>query len=144
MKTLRYCGVSALNMVVGSSVLWTCHAVLGWAAVVSNLSACVVSAGPAYLMSRRWVWCRRGRHRLSGEVLAFWLMALAGLGLSTLAVGLVARYTQQTVLVVSGNLGAYGAIWIAKYLYLDRVVWSGALPGASSSSERPGGPAPET
>ena len=52
LKSLRYCGVSAVNVAISSSVLWTCHAILEWSAVVSNIAAWMVATGPAYLMSR--------------------------------------------------------------------------------------------
>ncbi len=125
LKALRYCAVSAVNVVVGLSVLITCHAVLGWPAVAANISAWMVSTVPAYLMSRAWVWNHTGAHRIGGEVVPFWIMALTGLGLSTLAVGLVERHTDLTVFVVAGNIGAYGLVWVAKYVFLDQVLWRG-------------------
>ena len=128
-KALRYCAVSVVNVTVGLSVLSVCHAVLGWPAVGANLAAWMVGTAPAYLLSRAWVWQRRGPHRLGGEVLTFWVMALVGLALSSLAVGIVERYTPRTVLVMAGNLGAYGVVWVAKYLFLDKVMWRGVRGG---------------
>ena len=129
LKALRYCAVSVVNVTVGLSVLSVCHAVLGWPAVGANLVAWMVGTAPAYLLSRAWVWQRRGPHRLGGEVLTFWVMALVGLALSSLAVGIVERYTPRTVLVMAGNLGAYGVVWVAKYLFLDKVMWRGVRGG---------------
>ena len=122
-KALRYCAVSVVNVAVGVMVLAVGHGVLGWSALGSNLAAWLVSTMPAYLLSRAWVWGRTGRHRLGGEVVAFWGMALVGLALSSLAVRIVEHFTQLTVLVVAGNLSAYGVVWVAKYLFLDRVMW---------------------
>lgn len=124
MKALRYCGVSVLNVMVGVSVLFVCHAVFGWSAVTANLSAWLVSTTPAYLLSRAWVWNQSGSHRLGGEVLVFWMMALVGLGFSSLAVGMVEQVTQRTLYVVAGSTGAYGVVWVAKYVFLDQVMWS--------------------
>ena len=129
LKALRYCAVSVINVTVGLSVLSVCHAVLGWPAVGANLAAWMVGTAPAYLLSRAWVWQRGGPHRLGGEVLTFWVMALVGLALSSLAVGIVERYTPRTVLVMAGNLGAYGVVWVAKYLFLDKVMWPGVRGG---------------
>ena len=123
MKALRYCGVSAVNVTVSVTVLAACHALLGWPAVWANLAAWMVSTVPAYLLSRAWVWQKGGSHRLGGEVLAFWVLALVGLGFSSLAVRVVEEFTSETLFVVSGNLGAYGTVWVAKYLFLDRVMW---------------------
>ena len=128
-KALRYCGVSAVNVTVGVTVLATCHAVLGWSALWANLAAWMVGTVPAYLLSRAWVWQRSGPHRLGGEVLTFWVMALAGLALSSLAVAVVEHYTQRTVLVAASNLAAYGTVWVAKYVFLDQVMWPRAPKG---------------
>ena len=97
--------------------------VLDWPAVGANLAAWMVSTVPAYLLSRAWVWQRSGPHRLGGEVLTFWIMALVGLGLSSLTVAIVEHFTQRTLLVAAGNLFAYGTVWVAKYVFLDRVMW---------------------
>ncbi len=128
-KALRYCGVSVVNVMVALSVLAVCHGVLGWPAVGSNLAAWMVGTVPAYLLSRAWVWQRRGPHRLGGEVLTFWVMALVGLVLSSLAVGIIERLSDSTLLVVAGNLGAYGCVWVAKYVFLDQVLWSRSPDG---------------
>lgn len=122
-KALRYCGVSAVNVTVGLSVLTVCHALLGWPAVTANLSAWMMATVPAYLLSRAWVWEQSGSHRLGGEVLPFWIVALVGLAISSLAVAFVERFTQRTLFVVCGTMSAYGVVWIAKYLFLDQVIW---------------------
>lgn len=123
LKALRYCGVSVVNVTVGLSVLAVCHGVLGWPAVGANLAAWMVGTAPAYLLSRAWVWQRSGPHRLGGEVLTFWIMALVGLALSSVAVAIIERLADRTVLVAAGNFGAYGTVWVAKYIFLDRVMW---------------------
>ena len=123
MKALRYCGVSVVNVLTGASTLAFCHAVLHWSAVSSNLAAWAVSTVPAYLLSRAWVWRQSGSHRLSGEVLPFWILALVGLLFSTFVVGIVAQHTERTTLILVANISAYGVVWVAKYLILDKVMW---------------------
>ena len=129
LKALRYCGVSAVNVTVAVSVLSICHGLLGWPAVGANLAAWMVSTVPAYVLSRAWVWQRSGPHRLGGEVLTFWIVALVGLVLSSIAVRTVEEFTSETVFVVFGNLAAYGTVWVAKYVFLDRVMWPRAPKG---------------
>ena len=123
LKALRYCGVSAVNVTVGLSVLAIGHGVLGWPAVGANLAAWMVGTAPAYLLSRAWVWQRSGPHRLGGEVLTFWIMALVGLVLSSVAVAIIERLADRTVFVAAGNFGAYGSVWVAKYIFLDQIMW---------------------
>ncbi len=122
-KALRYCGVSVVNVLSGASTLAFCHGVLHWSAVVSNITAWSVSTIPAYLLSRAWVWQQSGSHRLSGEVLPFWVLALIGLVFSTVVVNIVGQHTDRTLLILAGNISAYGIVWIAKYVFLDKVMW---------------------
>lgn len=122
-KALRYCGVSVVNVVTGMGTLAVCHAVFGLAAVAANLTAWAVSTVPAYLLSRHWVWEQSGDHRVGGEILPFWLLALFGLVTSSLAVAAVASRTDATVWILTGSLGAYGFVWVVKYLVLDRLLW---------------------
>ena len=136
LKALRYCGVSAVNVTVGLSVLAICHGVLGWPAVGANLAAWMVGTAPAYLLSRAWVWQRSGPHRLGGEVLTVWVMALVGLALSSLAVAVIELMADSTVLVAAGNLAAYGTVWVAKYVFLDRVMWPRAGGDGRASAPR--------
>ena len=136
LRALRYCGVSVVNVTVGLTVLAICHGVLGWPAVGANLAAWMVGTAPAYLLSRAWVWQRSGPHRLGGEVLTFWVMALVGLALSSLAVAVIEHFTQRTLLVVAGSLGAYGSVWVAKYVFLDRVLWPRAGDDGRSAPAR--------
>ena len=136
LRALRYCGVSVVNVTVGIGVLVICHGVLGWPAVGANLAAWMVGTAPAYLLSRAWVWQRSGPHRLGGEVLTFWIMALVGLVLSSLTVTIIEHFTQRTLLVVAGNLGAYGTVWVAKYVFLDRVMWPRAGGDGRASAAR--------
>jgi len=123
-KLLRYCGVSAVNVLTGMSTLAFCHAVLGWSPVESSISAWAVSTIPAYLLSRHWVWQQSGSHSVSAEIMPFWILALAGLAFSTLVVGLVGTVTDSTPMILLGNLGAYGVVWVVKYLVIDNLMWS--------------------
>ncbi len=123
-KVLRYCGVSVVNVIIGLSTLAFCHDILGWTAVVSSVSAWAVSTIPAYLLSRHWVWQQTGSHSVSAEIMPFWLLALAGLAFSTLVVAIVATATDNTPFLLLGNLGAYGVVWVVKYLVIDNLMWS--------------------
>ena len=52
-KGLKYLGVSVINVVVGQSLLLTFHAILGWPQAAANAAAVMISAFPAYYLSRR-------------------------------------------------------------------------------------------
>ncbi len=140
-KALRYCGVSVVNVVTGMGTLALAHAVFGFPALAANLTAWAVSTVPAYLLSRHWVWEQSGDHRVGGEILPFWLLALFGLTVSTLAVGAVASRTDATVWLMAGSLAAYGFVWVVKYLVLDKLMWpeptgDEAAPGLGAAPAR--------
>jgi len=123
-KLLRFGAVSAFNVVFGQTLLFGAQTLLAWSAVVSNIFAVAVSAIPAYLLSRYWVWQKRGKNHFVREVVPFWSLALLGLALSTLAVWFVERQWNPHPLVINlTNLVAFGVVWVSKFIILDRVLF---------------------
>ncbi|MBP1779028.1 MAG: hypothetical protein H6Q86_5039 [candidate division NC10 bacterium] len=121
--TSRFLLVSAFNVVFGQSLLVLTHAWLGWSFVVSNAAAVVVSAGPAYVVIRYWVWEKRSKTHLVREVLPFWGLALFGLLGSTLAAGAANTYTDAQLVLNLVNLAAFGVIWVFKFVIFDRFLF---------------------
>lgn len=136
-RLVGYSAVSAGTVVVTQSVLVVAYAVLDWPAVVANVVAVCVAAGPAYYANRRWVWARTDRHSLTGEILPFWAYSLAGLGISTALVGLAEMWWQSTVAVSAANLIGFGVLWAGKFILLDRVLFARPEAPAGSASEGP-------
>ena len=123
-KLLKFGAVSAFNVLFGQSLLLAAQTVFGWPAVGSNIFAVSVSAIPAYLLSRYWVWQKRGKNHFTTEVLPFWTLALLGFGLSTVAVWFVERQWDPHPLVINlTNLVAFGVVWVGKFIVLDRVLF---------------------
>lgn len=130
-KGARYAAVSAVSITITEAVLAFAFGVLGLEARVANLVAFVSGGIPAYVLNRRWTWRKTGRSHLTREVLPFWILALVGLGLSTLAVGVAddvaADLTDsrrlQTVFVVGASLTALGTVWVAKFFAFDRLMF---------------------
>ena len=123
-RLVGYSTVSAGTVVLTQAVLVVAYAVLEWPAVVANVVAVCVAAGPAYYANRRWVWSRTDRHSLTGEILPFWAYSLAGLGISSLLVALADRWWQSTVAVSAANLIGFGVLWAGKFILLDRVLFA--------------------
>jgi putative flippase GtrA len=119
----KYCSVSVLNVVLGQALLLSFHSILGWPGWMANLAAIFVGTGPAYLISRRWVWEKTGRHSLSAEVLPFWGLNLFGTVLSTLFVGLADVIWNTPVAISGASITAWFFVWVLKYLTMDRVVF---------------------
>ncbi len=139
-RLVGYSTVSAGTVVLTQAVLVVAYAVLGWPAVVANVVAVCVAAGPAYYANRRWVWSRTDRHSLTGEILPFWAYSLAGLGISSLLVALADRWWQSAVAVSAANLIGFGVLWAGKFILLDRVLF--ARPEAPTDAH-PAADAPE-
>jgi len=133
-KLIRYTGVSAINVVVGQTLLIVGKSGMGWSAVSANLFAVGLGTIPAYLLSRYWVWKKNGPNRFWAEVVPFWVMAFLGLGLSTLFVGVADDIWGGQLTLNLANFAAFGLLWVMKYLVLDRLLFS-------SLTEREHGPA---
>lgn len=125
-KLLRYCGVSVVNVITGQAVLAFCLAVLDLRAVPSQVIAAMVSAVPAYILSRRWVWQQSGPDSFRSEVLPFWTMSLIGLVFAVTSIGIVEQFTDNTLALMLTSLAAYGVVWVAKYIVLDKIMWGSA------------------
>ena len=120
---MRYCGVSVVNVLTGQGILAFCLAVLALGGVVSQVISATLSAIPAYILSRRWVWKQKGRDSFRNEVLPFWIMALIGLVFAVSAIAIVERFTESTIVLMATSLAAYGVVWVAKYVVLDKIMW---------------------
>ena len=130
-QLVRYGAVS----VVATSVSLTVLGVLVWTrampATWANVVATAVGTVPSFELNRRWVWGKRGRRSLLGEVGPFCFLSFAGLALSTLAVGAAAGWaasagvgdTVRTLVVEAANVAAFGSLWVVQFLVLDRVLF---------------------
>ena len=122
-KPVRYSLVSVVAVSVSQLVLIVCNGLLDWSAVPSNLMAVSVGSIPSYTLNRSWVWGKRGDNDLWREVVPFWGFALLGLVFSTLLVHLASTWNDSTVVVSAANLAAFGILWVAKYLFLDSLLF---------------------
>jgi putative flippase GtrA len=130
-QLVRYGSVSLIATTTSLIVLGTLVATSAMPAVWANVVATAVGTIPSFELNRRWVWAKTGKRSLGGEVIPFVVLSFAGLGLSTLAVGLTALWadslgleaTARTVAVELANLAAFGTLWIAQFVILDRVLF---------------------
>ena len=125
-------GRYALTSVVATGVseatlleLYGAHLLGASAAAVAASAAGVI---PSYLLSRYWIWPEADRHRPGRQALAFWVVALISLGLSTLLTGMAAANSPSghlTHLAVVGvaYVGTYGVLWVAKFAVYQRYLF---------------------
>lgn len=123
MKLFRYCGVSAVNVIVGQSLLAFFYSVLDWPAWLANVLAVGLSAGPAYWMSRHWVWEQSGAHSVRNEIAPFWGMALLGLVISTFATAFADEQWGTGLAVQGASIASFGLVWLFKFFVLEHVMW---------------------
>jgi putative flippase GtrA len=129
-KLARYTAVSLSSTAVSFVTLTVVFGVLRlWSEVPSVLFANALAAVWSYNLNRRWAWGAGGRSRLLGEVLPFAAMSFSGMALSTaaaagahhLAVAEHLGHLMRTALVLGANLGAWGSLWVVKFLVFDRL-----------------------
>ena len=128
-KVGRALSVSAFTTVLSNTLLVVLTLMVGLGASLANILAVTVGIGPSYVLNRRWVWRRSGPHSASREVVPFVSLSFAGLVLSTIAVAAVARLGRdwsglaKGVALPTANIAAFGIVWVAQFVLLDRVVF---------------------
>jgi putative flippase GtrA len=119
-KMIRYTMVSVVSTVISNGMLFIVYGVLGlWSEVPSTIFANLSATGPAYYLNRHWAWGKSGRSHLVREVIPLSIVAAAE-----------ARHVSQvhhihhfgrTVLVLGANIGAFGVLWVLKFLLFNRL-----------------------
>jgi putative flippase GtrA len=129
-KVIRYGAVSAIatsvSMIVLGALVATRTLTPGW----SNMVATAVGTVPSFELNRRWVWGKRGRRSLAGEVMPFAILSFAALALSTLTVSVAGHVAAglptlpRTAAVEAASVGAFGSLWVLQFLLLDRLLFA--------------------
>jgi putative flippase GtrA len=128
-KFLKYSAVSVVSVAVNLVMLVFAFGILGWSAAPANIFAVGVSAVPSYYLNRAWAWGKRGRSHFMKEVVPFWALAFLGLVISTIAVHIVGdnvkhlHHAVQTVIVAVTNVGAFGLLWIVKFVIFNELLF---------------------
>lgn len=134
-KFLRYSGVSMVNVALGLLTFNLCRVLFDMSWLSSNVVSVVIGAIPAYLMSRAWVWRLDGRISMSTEVLPFWGLNLVGFVFSSITVAVMEEWTTNSFVVNVARLGAWGVVWVFKYLVLDRYLFAAGESVAVEAAE---------
>lgn len=143
-KLARYTAVSVSSTVVSFVTLTVVFGVLRlWSEVPSVLFANALAAVWSYNLNRRWAWGTGGRSRLLREVLPFAAMSFSGMALSTataagahhLAVAEHLGHLTRTALVLGANLGAWGSLWVVKFLVFNRLFTGPGEPSLLAAEE---------
>jgi putative flippase GtrA len=130
-RLVRCFSVSVLTSLVSLTTLALLAGVAGVPAWQANVVACAVGTVPSYQLNRRWVWGLRHGSHWGREVAPFWALSFAGLALSTLAVDRADHLARslawtgptRTVALMGASVVAYGLLWVAQFLILDKVLF---------------------
>lgn len=117
----RYTAVSLLNVVNHQVLLNLANSGWGWSGGRANVFAAVISAIPAYYLSRQWVWKVQGTHSVRNEIAPFWILSLLGLVVSTILAEAADRLFEAWYWVAGASLFGYFIVWVAKFVILDRL-----------------------
>ncbi len=129
-KLVRYSLVSVVSVIVAQIILFLAQ--FAWSARTSNIVAVCLSAVPSYQLNRKWAWGKSGRSHLMKEIVPFWGMAFLGLILSTWSVdwaeshaaSITSSTLGQKLVVNAAALAAFGVLWVAKFVILNRVLFA--------------------
>ena len=119
---IKYSAVSAFGVVFTQLEL-AVLALVGWDPVKANVTAVMICALPVFLLNKRWVWSSDGRIDLKREIIPFWVFTAMGLLLSTGLVALASNVSDSHLLVMLANLACFGILWVAKFLFLDQIMF---------------------
>ena len=130
-RVARCLSVSVFTTLLSLSVLAVLTAAFGVTAWRANVIATAIGTVPSYQLNRRWVWRRGGTSDLRREIAPFWALSGAGLVLSTLAVDradhlasvLGVTGAARTLGLLVANVTAFGVLWVAQFVLLDRVLF---------------------
>jgi len=120
---IKYSMVSVVGVTLGQAQLLLYVGVLGWSGTIANVVAVSLTSVPVFVLNKRWVWLHDGKISFRREILPFWVFTAAGLGLSTAFVALAESVSDSTFLVMLANLAGFGLLWVAKFLFLDQVMF---------------------
>lgn len=126
-------GVSVISTTISVVVLATGTLAFGLAAWTANIIAVACATGPSYSLNRRWTWGRRDASHPWRQVMPFWAMSFAGLGLSTILVGITSVWATSMHLVqpfatfslLGAHLSGFALLWGVQFVVLDRVLFGG-------------------
>jgi putative flippase GtrA len=131
-KMLRYSATSVICVIISTTILTFLVGIIQWRAFPSSVTATAITTIPSYELNRRWAWGKSGRGHLWREVVPFWTMAFVGFAFSSWASVAAERLARRhhfshvvhTGVVAVAFVGAFGVLWIGKFLILNKVLFA--------------------
>jgi putative flippase GtrA len=122
---------SVVAVIVSNVCLLIFVGLIKMGVVLASTLATTIAAVPSYEMNRKWAWGKSGKSHMMKEVVPFWGLAILGWAFSTWAVwvmdGIAKRHHlshgARTLSVAAVYLGAFGVLWIAKFIIFNKVMF---------------------
>jgi len=142
-KAIRYTLVSVISVAVSQLAFVLVFGVFEvFGARGSSIFATCVGAVPSYYLNRNWAWGQTGRSHLWKEVVPFWVLAFVGLVFSTWAADFahthataIRNHAEHVAVVSACYLGAFGVLWVAKFLIFNELMWRDRRHSAAASAQ---------
>ena len=128
-RAIKYTLVSVISVIVTQIALLGLQFVLvAWIAAVG---ASMIGAVPSYWLNRRWAWGKTGKGHIWKEHVPFWTITIVGIAFSALCVAFADHWGQahlsgdfsRKLFVNAANLGAFGILWIGKFLVFNKFMF---------------------
>ncbi len=122
-EILKFGFVSGFNVVCHQIVFYIFRQVFDFGDVWANVAAAIITAVPAFVLSRIWVWPAQGQDWRK-QAVPFWVIALLGVFVSSAMVAAAGQISETTIVVQGASFFGYFLIWLAKFFVLDKFVFS--------------------
>jgi putative flippase GtrA len=132
-KLFRYAMASVITTFFALGLLGLFYGVLKiGSATMSNVYATAITTVPSYYLNRKWAWGKSGKSHLTKEVIPFWVIAIISAVISTVVVHFADQearlhthfgHGMLTVVVELANFTTYAVLWVAKYVYFNKVLF---------------------
>jgi putative flippase GtrA len=138
-RLVRYTSTSVIAMVVSEICLLALNAETALTVTVAAVFANLAGTVPSYLLSRYWIWSEADRSRPVRQVVLYWLTSIISMVVSSLATGAVAHedhahHLLKLVILGALYLGVSIALWVAKYIAYQTVIFRAAPAHARTTS----------
>jgi putative flippase GtrA len=135
-RWVMYGTVSAVAILTSWVTFVLAHNVIGRSLLESQVWSTIISTIPAFILSRQWVWAKDGKVSVSREVLPFWILSIVQFFITLIIVALLKGWIESTfadlkvrsIVVLTLNLGLYGAMWVGKFFFLNNLLFRNAQP----------------
>ena len=98
----------------------------------SSIASTLLGAIPSYILNRYWAFGKKAKNSFMGEILPYFIMAVIGLVFSTWSSDFAdshktivgSSHFAQVIFVDGAYFGSFAVLWVAKYIFMKRILFS--------------------